>query len=120
VTRIALTVAVDGSDVVEASRHLLFRPVGVVRYLLAGSGSGVVSGRSRFAVLNADRASGTVVEVEPKERGTYLTVGCPVKFSDFRPTITDRRYSLSHTDDVLAELGYGPDAIAKMHADHVV
>ena len=68
VTRTALTIAVDGSDVVEASRHLLFRPVGVARYLLAGSGStadsgasaavsasvpGVVSGRSRFAVRGA-------------------------------------------------------------------
>ena len=68
VTGTALTIAVDGSDVVEASRHLLFLPVGVVRYLLAGSGStagarasaavsarvpGVVSGRSRFAVLGA-------------------------------------------------------------------
>jgi formyl-CoA transferase len=29
------------------------------------------------------RASGSVVEVDHKERGKYLTVGCPVKFSDF-------------------------------------
>ena len=28
------------------------------------------------------RASGSVVEVEQKERGTYLTVGSPIKFSD--------------------------------------
>jgi formyl-CoA transferase len=37
------------------------------------------------------RASASVVEVEHKERGTYLTVGCPVKFSDFTPEITGRR-----------------------------
>jgi formyl-CoA transferase len=66
------------------------------------------------------RASASVVEVEHKERGTYLTVGCPVKFSEFTPTITGSPLLGEHSDDVLAELGYDPDAIAKMHADHVV
>jgi formyl-CoA transferase len=66
------------------------------------------------------RASRSVVEVEHKERGTYLTVGCPVKFSDFTPTITASPLLGEHTDDVLAELGYDPGTIAKMHADHVV
>jgi formyl-CoA transferase len=66
------------------------------------------------------RASASVVEVEHKERGKYLTVGCPVKFSDFTPTITGSPLLGEHTDDVLTEIGYDPDAIAKMHADHVV
>jgi formyl-CoA transferase len=66
------------------------------------------------------RASASVVEVEHKERGKYLTVGCPVKFSEFTPTITGSPLLGEHSDDVLAELGYDPDAIAKMHADHVV
>jgi formyl-CoA transferase len=66
------------------------------------------------------RASRSIVEVEHKERGTYLTVGCPVKFSEFTPTITGSPLLGEHSDDVLAELGYDPDAIAKMHADHVV
>jgi formyl-CoA transferase len=66
------------------------------------------------------RASRTVVEVEHKERGTYLTVGCPVKFSDFTPTITGSPLLGEHTDDVLTELGYDGDAITQMHADHVV
>jgi formyl-CoA transferase len=66
------------------------------------------------------RASGTVVEVDHKQRGTYLTVGCPVKFSDFTPEITGSPLLGEHTDDVLAGLGYDADAIAKMHADHVV
>lgn len=34
------------------------------------------------------RKSGTVVEVEQKDRGTYLTVGSPIKFSDLTPVIT--------------------------------
>src|ERR1700756_2670861 len=33
------------------------------------------------------RASGSVVEVQHKERGTYLTVGSPIKFSEFPPEI---------------------------------
>jgi formyl-CoA transferase len=66
------------------------------------------------------RASRSVVEVEHKERGTYLTVGCPVKFSGFTPTITGSPLLGEHTDEVLTEIGYDGDAIAKMHADHVV
>ena len=66
------------------------------------------------------RASGSVVEVNHKERGTYLTVGCPVKFSDFTPEITGSPLLGEQTDDVLVELGYDADAIATMHTDQVV
>jgi formyl-CoA transferase len=66
------------------------------------------------------RASGTVVEVDHKERGPYLTVGCPVKFSDFTPEIIGSPLLGEHTDQVLTELGYHHNAITKMHADHVV
>jgi formyl-CoA transferase len=66
------------------------------------------------------RASGTIVEVEHKERGTYLTVGSPIKFSDFTPTITGSPLLGEHTDQVLTDLGYDAGAIAKMHADHIV
>jgi formyl-CoA transferase len=66
------------------------------------------------------RASASVVEVEHKERGKYLTVGCPVKFSGFTPTITGSPLLGEHTDDVLTELGYDADTIEGMHADHVV
>ena len=65
------------------------------------------------------RASGSVVEVEHKERGTYLTVGSPIKFSDFTPQITGSPLLGEHTDDFLVELGYDADAITKMHADGV-
>ncbi|MDT5068394.1 MAG: formyl-CoA transferase, partial [Mycobacterium sp.] len=66
------------------------------------------------------RASGSVVELDHKERGRYLTVGCPVKFSDFTPEITGSPLLGEHTDEVLVDLGYDADTIATMHADHVV
>jgi formyl-CoA transferase len=66
------------------------------------------------------RQSGTVAEVGQKERGTYLTVGSPVKFSGFRPAITGAPLLGEHTDDVLAELGYDAGQIAAMHAGKVV
>ena len=66
------------------------------------------------------RGSGTVVEVEHQKRGTYLTVGSPIKFSDFTPQITASPLLGEHTDEVLAGLGYDADQIAAMHADGVV
>lgn len=66
------------------------------------------------------RASGTVVEVEQKKRGTYLTVGSPIKFSDFTPTITGAPLLGEHTDEVLSGLGYTKKQIEAMHASKVV
>jgi formyl-CoA transferase len=66
------------------------------------------------------RQSGSIVEVTHKQRGTYLTVGSPIKFSDFTPTITGSPLLGEHTDEVLAELGYDADQIAQLHASKVV
>jgi formyl-CoA transferase len=69
---------------------------------------------------SALRKTGTIVEVDQKERGTYLTVGSVIKFSDFTPEITGAPLLGEHTDEVLASLGYDADAIASMRAAQVV
>jgi formyl-CoA transferase len=66
------------------------------------------------------RASQSIVEVDHKERGKYLTVGCPIKFSEFTPQITGSPLLGEHTDDVLTELGYNADTVAALHRKGVV
>ena len=66
------------------------------------------------------RETGSIVEVPHKERGTYLTVGSPIKFSGFVPTITGSPLLGEHTDEVLKDLGYSGEKIAKLHEAKVV
>jgi len=61
------------------------------------------------------RASGTIAEVQHKERGPYLTVGSPIKFSDMKVEITGSPLLGEHTDEVLGELGYSAQNIAALH-----
>jgi len=66
------------------------------------------------------RASGTITEVQHKERGSYLTVGSPIKFSDMKVEITGSPLLGEHTDEVLAELGYNAEKIKAMHTAKAV
>ena len=62
----------------------------------------------------------TIVEVEQKGRGTYLTVGSPIKFSSFQPDIKGAPLLGEHSDEVLAELGYDGPAIAALRDAKVI
>jgi formyl-CoA transferase len=66
------------------------------------------------------RKSGTVVEVEQKDRGTFLTVGSPIKFSSFAPEITGAPLLGEHSDEILAELGYDGPSIAALRENKVI
>jgi formyl-CoA transferase len=66
------------------------------------------------------RKSGSIVEVPHKVRGSYFTVGSPIKFSDMKPEVTASPLLGEHTDEVLAELGYSAEQIKAMHASKAV
>src|SRR5260370_18185501 len=63
---------------------------------------------------------GSIVEVPHKVRGSYWTVGCPMRFSAFTPEIKSAPLLGEHTDDVLHELGYSKDQIVKLHEKKAV
>jgi formyl-CoA transferase len=66
------------------------------------------------------RKSGSIVEVDHKVRGKYLTIGSPIKFSDMEVNVTASPVLGEHTDEVLRDLGYGKADIARLHAAKAV
>ena len=57
---------------------------------------------------------GSVVEVPHPERGTFKTVGCPLKLSDSPVDVQRSPLLGEHTSDVLGELGYATGDIERL------
>ncbi|MDQ4060849.1 MAG: CoA transferase, partial [Pseudomonadota bacterium] len=61
------------------------------------------------------RQTGTVVEVDHPTRGTYLTVGNPIKLSDSPTEVTRSPLLGEHTDEILREvLGFNDNQVVEI------
>ncbi len=81
---------------------------------------GPILSMKEIAEEPALRATGTVVEVDHPKRGKYLTVGNPIKMSDSETEVTRSPLLGEHTEEVLAQLGYGKDQIAELREAKVI
>jgi formyl-CoA transferase len=66
------------------------------------------------------RDTGTVVEVDHPTRGKYLSVGNPIKLSGSPSDVKRSPLLGEHTEEVMAELGYGKDDIAALRAEGAI
>ncbi|MCC6867230.1 MAG: formyl-CoA transferase [Burkholderiales bacterium] len=66
------------------------------------------------------RKTGTIVEVDHPKRGKYLTVGNPIKLSDSPTEVVRSPLLGEHTDEVMAELGYGTEQVAALRAEGAI
>ena len=67
------------------------------------------------------RARDMIVDVDYPTRGTYQTVGCPIKLSDSPAEVTRPPLLGEHTDGVLNALcGVSPDEVKRLRERGVV
>jgi formyl-CoA transferase len=67
------------------------------------------------------KAREMIVDIDYPARGTYKTVGCPVKLSDSPAELSRPPLLGEHTDALLNELcGIGPEEVKQLHDDGVV
>ncbi|MDE0697469.1 MAG: formyl-CoA transferase [Boseongicola sp.] len=61
------------------------------------------------------RETGTIVDVEHPERGTYVSVGCPIKLSDSPAEVIRSPLLGEHTEEILTgDLGYEGDDLVRV------
>src|SRR5258708_3167645 len=67
------------------------------------------------------KAREMIVDIDYPTRGTYQTVGCPVKLSDSPAELSRPPLLAEHTGALLSELcGIGPEDVKRLHDDGVV
>ena len=65
-------------------------------------------------------ATGTMVEVDHPTRGSYLSVGCPIKLSASPAEVVRAPLLGEHTQEILRDLGYSNDDINKISASGAI
>jgi formyl-CoA transferase len=67
------------------------------------------------------KAREMIVDVDYPSRGTYQTVGCPIKLSESPARVSRPPLLGEHTASLLGELcGVGPEEVGRLHDDGVV
>ena len=66
------------------------------------------------------RARGMIAEVQHPERGTYVTVGCPLVLSDTPVEITSSPLLGEHNEEILKEIGWDGKDVRELHAAGVL
>jgi len=67
------------------------------------------------------KARDMILDIDYPPRGSYKTVGCPVKLSDSPAEVTRPPMLGEHTDVLLDELcGVGPDEVKQLREDGVI
>jgi len=65
-------------------------------------------------------AIGAVVDVPHPQRGSFKTVGCPIKLSDSPVDIVTSPLLGEHNDEVLGALGYSPEQLGELRTAGVI
>ena len=66
-------------------------------------------------------AQGIIVEIEHPERGTFKTIGCPLKLSDSPVKVKTSPRLGEHTEEILRELvGYGDKDVEAARAEGAI
>ena len=66
------------------------------------------------------RESGTLVEVKHPERGTFVTVGNPIRLSDNQVAVTTSPLLGEHTNQILEWLGYSRKEVESLRAEGTI
>jgi formyl-CoA transferase len=66
------------------------------------------------------RESGTLVEVEHPERGTFVTVGNPIRLSDNQVAVATSPLLGEHTNQILEWLGYSRKEVESLRAEGTI